>query len=102
MANCKECICYESCKDWAEQYEDKEFPYRECRFFKSKADVVEVKHGEWKQTEEPLGWQDVNCIECSACGESWIMDDDLSLDEYVESWKHCPNCGAKMDERKEK
>ena len=54
MAICKDCICYESCKDWAEQYEDKEFPYRECHFFKSKADVEEV----------------VRCKDCQYCKES--------------------------------
>jgi hypothetical protein len=61
------------------------------------AEVVEVRHGEWLHTEEPLGWRDVDCIECSSCHESWIMDDDLCLDDYKDGWKYCPNCGAKMD-----
>ena len=61
------------------------------------ADVVEVRHGKWLQTQEPMGWNDVDCIECSACHESWIMDDDLCLDDYKDGWKYCPNCGAKMD-----
>lgn len=61
------------------------------------ADVVEVRNGEWLHTEEPLGWRDVDCIECSSCHESWIMDDDLCLDDYKDGWKYCPHCGAKMN-----
>ena len=90
--------------EWEKKQFSADWVYRFIEISASEnADVEEAKHGEWKRTEEPLGWQDVTCIECSACGESWVMDDDLSLDEYVEFWKYCPNCGAKMDgERKEK
>lgn len=52
--------------------------------------------GEWKQTEEPMGWHDVDCVECSACGESWVLNDNLDFDLTVEYWHYCPNCGAKM------
>lgn len=61
------------------------------------ADVVEVVHGEWVQTKEPLGANEVDCVECSACRESWIIEEGLSLEEYIEFWHYCPNCGAKMD-----
>ena len=61
------------------------------------ADVVEVRHGKWLKTEEPMGWHDVDCIECSACHGSWVIADDVSFEDYVEGWKYCPNCGAKMD-----
>ena len=57
----------------------------------------EVRHGEWVEKTEPLGWSDVNCIECSACGESWITDEELCVDDYKDGWKYCPHCGAKMD-----
>ena len=60
------------------------------------ADVQEVRHGEWMETQEPLGWRDVDCIECSVCHESWIMNEDSSIDDYECMWHHCPNCGAKM------
>ena len=60
------------------------------------ADVVEVRHGEWVEKTEPLGWSDVNCIECSACGESWITDEELCVDDYKDGWKYCPHCGADM------
>ena len=65
----------------------------------SKADVVEVRHGKWIETQEPLGWCDVDCAECSACHESWIIDEDSSMDEYECMWHYCPHCGAKMDEK---
>ena len=61
------------------------------------ADVVKVLHGKWLETQEPLGWRDVDCIECSVCHESWIMDEDSSIDDYECMWHYCPNCGAKMD-----
>ena len=61
------------------------------------ADVVEVRHGVWLQTQEPLGVRDVDCVECSACHESWLIDEDTEFDDYKRGWKYCPNCGAKMD-----
>ena len=98
MATCKDClhigVCY-----MHEVINDVEQKVKEvgCDDFKPAADVVEVRHGAWLQTEEPMGWRDVDCIECSACRESWIMDEDLELDDYKSGWLYCPNCGAKMD-----
>jgi hypothetical protein len=54
------------------------------------------REGVWKQTEEPMGWHDVDCVECSVCGESWVLDDNLDFDLIVEYWHYCPNCGASM------
>ena len=59
-------------------------------------DAVEVVHGRWMKTKEPLAWEDVDAIECSNCYESWLSDEDDSFD-YLEHWHYCPNCGAKMD-----
>lgn len=61
------------------------------------ADVVEVRHGKWVETQEPLGWCNVDCAECSVCHESWIIDEDSSIDDYEYMWHYCPHCGAKMD-----
>lgn len=61
------------------------------------ADVVEVKHGEWLQTKEPLGYKDVDCIECSACRDSWVIDEDFDFEFHKQYWNYCPNCGARMD-----
>ena len=64
-------------------------------------EAVEVVHGRWMKTKEPLGWQEVDVVECSICHESWLGDEDDSFD-YLEHWHYCPNCGAKMDgERKD-
>ena len=58
------------------------------------ADVVEVKHGEWKPTNPE---SDVRffCSECETeISTSWDYD-------VPEMWRYCPCCGAKMDgERK--
>ena len=53
----------------------------ECEFFENKADVVEVKHGEWIRHKE-------NCLynKCSICEKEHCREDN-----------YCPNCGAKMD-----
>ena len=70
--------------------------YRDAQRFPA-ADMVEVRRGKWIETQEPLGWRDVDCAECSVCHESWIMDEDSSIDDYECIWHYCPNCGAKMD-----
>lgn len=58
--------------------------------------AVEVVHGRWLKTKESLGWNEVDCVECSICHASWLSDEDDSFD-YLEHWHYCPNCGAKMD-----
>ena len=57
------------------------------------ADVAEVVHGEWLRADDD--WNSLTTIQCSLCSEEWCFetDDDVSLLNY----KHCPNCGAKMD-----
>ena len=45
------------------------------------ADVAPVRHGRWLHTEEPLGWKDVDCMECSACHDSWIIEEDYCFDD---------------------
>lgn len=57
------------------------------------ADVAEVVHEEWLRSDDD--WNSLTTIKCSCCGEEWCFetDDDVSLLNY----KHCPNCGAKMD-----
>ena len=57
------------------------------------ADVAVVVHGEWLRSDDD--WNSLTTIQCSICGEEWCFetDDDVSLLNY----KHCPNCGARMD-----
>ena len=66
--------------------------YAEIREMPS-ADVAEVVHGEWLRSDDD--WNSLTTIQCSSCGEEWCFetDDDVSLLNY----KHCPNCGARMD-----
>lgn len=45
------------------------------------ADVVEVRHGEWKKRG--------NEKKCSVCDFIYYSNND--------EWTYCPNCGAKMD-----
>ena len=50
------------------------------------ADVVEVRHGEWKKRG--------NEKKCSVCDFIYYSNND--------EWTYCPNCGARMDgERKD-
>ena len=65
------------------------------------ADVQEVKHGKWEQQTEPLRWRDVDCAECSICGESYILNEYMDIDDIRYRWKYCPNCGARMDGKDE-
>ena len=52
--------------------------------------------GEWEKTTEPMGWHDVDCVACSVCGESWVLNENLDFDLIYDYWHYCPNCGAKM------
>lgn len=52
------------------------------------ADVVEVRHGEWKQGVPYV---------CSICGKP--APDEKNTSERYSCWTspYCPHCGAKMD-----
>lgn len=50
------------------------------------ADVVEVVYGEWIRQDETF-----TRFMCSECGTK----------NHNIRWRYCPNCGAKMDEKKE-
>jgi DNA-directed RNA polymerase subunit RPC12/RpoP len=54
------------------------------------ADVAEVKHGKWIYSAETINT--MSGYFCSACkGAIWNAP-------YVpQAFRHCPNCGAKMD-----
>lgn len=92
MRECKQCIHHDACDlNSRLSGNTNSLMYDgDCKLFK------EHSEGEWKQTEEPMGWHDVDCVECSVCGESWVMNDNLDFDLIVEYWHYCPNCGAKM------
>ena len=54
--------------------------------------VDPFKHGHWINTNEGI-WNAVEVLKCSVCGE---IDNRM-----YRSDAYCPNCGAKMDERRE-
>lgn len=60
-------------------------------------DAAPVVHGKWLRSDDD--WDSLTTIRCSVCGEEWCFEmiDDMVLLNY----KHCPNCGAKMDEKVE-
>ena len=62
------------------------------------ADVVEVRHGRWKDKNgNDVLLDDCGCskasVWCSECGD-WLT----ASDEYYTRGRYCPNCGAKMTE----
>lgn len=60
-----------------------------------KADVVERKRGEWLETSESIGWEEVGCAECSVCGKTLVLG-DYTMDDIKFNYNYCPNCGAEM------
>lgn len=50
-------------------------------------DAVEVAHGRWKPSDDPVLYNIYGVAVCSVCGYTYAGDDT----------KYCPDCGAKMD-----
>ena len=59
------------------------------------ADVAPVKHGKWilDREKHSMCEDEYICSKCkvSVCSEGWCNE------KFLEMYKHCPNCGAKMD-----
>ena len=85
MALCEKCVHKPVCG----KYVATGGHVRECEHFK------EERSGRWLKVKEPLGYRDVDCVECSCCHESWIIDEDYEFDDFG-GWNYCPNCGADM------
>lgn len=58
---------------------------------KEALDAKPVRHGKWIMKKDPYGYFDEIPV-CSECG---------TTTKLRETYKYCPYCGAKMDERKE-
>ena len=95
---CKDCVHYEVCQNKAFE-EAKLSVIAEtvivtiknrivCKFFKNKADFVEVKHGEWKKYRVTEG----HIFVCSLCGYRTLVDFE---GEFLYH-NYCPRCGADM------
>lgn len=92
---CKDCfherVCFALIKKGL-PYADGKFPAEAfCMAFRNKAEFAEVNHGHWiyKKT-----YYEADECNCSLCGQ-------LMTTGKGKRMNYCPNCGAKMDEKKE-
>lgn len=53
------------------------------------------RKGEWLETSESIGWEEVGCAECSVCGKTLVLG-DYTMDDIKFNYNYCPNCGAEM------
>lgn len=88
MANrvCEKCIHYDVCLLHEDNFIDDVAKNGFCGKFKNRADVVEVKHGHWKER-----WSDNYYHECSVCGKI------SKVSPRGKVYRFCPFCGAKME-----
>lgn len=86
MKNCKECIHNDFCN--VDGYIDAD----DCTFYKNKADVVEVKHGEYIYSSTDDKW---HCSECFA--ERPRNNGDIPYSDIY----CCYKCCAIMDGKEE-
>ena len=56
------------------------------------ADVVEVRHGRWIESE-----LDKDFITCSVCKTNKLKMRMAYRADYAQIFNYCPNCGAKME-----
>lgn len=56
-------------------------------------DVQPVKHGKWEE-EDAMPYD--NFVVCSECGMN-LSPQNYTKEEWQESFKYCPCCGARMD-----
>lgn len=83
-ANCKDCICYDVCFVVRHNGDDRVLRNSPCKHFRNKADVVEVRHGEWVKVADLCG---IEVLRCSVCG----------AEHPRVATAYCCDCGAKMD-----
>ena len=94
---CKDCVHYEVCQNI--MFEEAKLSVKAetvivtiknrivCKFFKNKADFVEVKHGEWARQK---GRPEAICSECGREVAYQIIDNKWRFENF------CPHCGADM------
>lgn len=87
MTLCEKCIHGDICVIQCGYDEGDERALTYCSEFKSKDDVTEVRHGEWKICSD--GYYPY----CSRCE----YEPELSTRYSNNLTPYCPNCGAKMD-----
>ena len=68
------------------------------------ANVVEVRHGEWKEVQLPYttffgGKGEGPYRKCSVCEWGYPV---VTVGQHLKKYMFCPNCGAKMDGERSK
>lgn len=96
MSICKDCLHNEVCKYGENRSNGMYCTGEKCKQYKPTADVVEVRHGEWETicnatTTGGFNWY---VHTCSACGYTYKTVVPVG-------YTYCPECGAKMDGKKE-
>lgn len=86
---CKDCIHFDVCAIVRKNGEDRVLKNSPCKYFKNKADVAEVRHGKWIDTET----FDNHYTPIYQCSECWKE----VADNYISNHKNCLHCGTKMD-----
>ena len=87
MAECNACLYNPVCELWREAERQDACSHltgglADCPIYKPAADLVEVRHGEWK----PVKYTEAPLYYCSEC-----------IGSAYKQHRYCPNCGAKMD-----
>ena len=62
------------------------------------ADVAPVVHGRWREDTDPADG-DLRCTNCGVAWPKFVQDQiaEQGIWTLQTLFKHCPNCGAKMD-----
>lgn len=68
--------------------------FNECRPANS-IDMMEIVPGRWKSLQKNINWKNVDCAECSICGEVFVID-DIPFNDFKRIANFCPSCGACM------
>lgn len=93
---CGECIHSEICDQWPTRTGWDTLNPVQCRMFRSAADVVERKRGEWVDVVFDPVWKKMKatCTSCSHRGEIRVKSNYCGF--VVPDSDFCPNCGADM------
>ena len=88
VVECQECKYYEAGRENEPDYCSRHSEWVRRDFFCG--DAERIKHGHWYFEEYPSTDTTIRCVPYANCG--------LRGEAFLEKWKTCPNCGAKMDE----
>ena len=61
-----------------------------------KADVVEVKRGEWIAEQKGVEYCEFVCSICNSVVGKTDQFDETEVTQFSEWYSYCPNCGADM------